>query len=189
MAKGKRIMKRLIIIIVVIVTIALFFSMSYNREFWCQQAWIGCMRNVVEYFWCPNDLFLSVFKEDIDISKKNYSKEFVFEIKYVGPYEIGLFIDKLAPDLTWEEFQLKLSLKIDFYINNKLTYSISTGSDYYFISRGRSEGFLALQRLKVPKNLGRGKKIKCHVTVLSEDKDFYDKFGPTKLGLLRRSEL
>ncbi|MEW6536337.1 MAG: hypothetical protein AB1454_12060 [Candidatus Auribacterota bacterium] len=182
-------MKRLIIIIVVIVTIALFFSMSYNREFWCQQAWIGCMRNVVEYFWCPNDLFFSVFKEDIDISKKNYSNEFVFEIKYVGPYDIGLFIDKSPSDLRWQRFKLKLSLKIDFYINNTLTYSIITGPDYDLLSRGRSEGFLALQRLKVPKNLDRGKKIKCHVTVLSEDKDFYDKFGSTKLGLLRGSEL
>jgi len=176
-------------ITVIFVITALFFSLSPFREFWCKQWWIGEMRNVIEYFCPPKDLFLPVFKEDIDISKRNYAKEFIFEIKYAGPYEIGIFTDKLASDLTWNKFKLKLILKADFYIKNKHIFSILTSSNYHFVSRGQFEGFLALEMLKVPKNLHRGKKIECHITVINEDKDFYDKFGSVKLGLLRYSEL
>jgi len=182
-------MKKSIFIIFVIMISGIIISLSPFREFWCKQWWIGDMRNVVEFFCPPEDLYFPVFKEEINISQKNYIKEFVFKIKYIGPYHIGIYIDKNYDELFGDKYKFNLVLKIAFFHNKKQIYSISTNSNYSLLSRGKIEGFAVLNSFRVPKRLPRGKEIMCRVTVFTEDKDFYNKFGPVKIGMERWTDL
>jgi len=139
----------------------------------------------------PKDLYDYLINEELDISKKGFTKKFEFKNKYVGRHGVGILLDKFTDDLYFvplsQRHNLKLKMEVNFYVQNSLILSHVVENKYSpFIGRKWS-GFYFFT-YDSPKDLPLDKLITCEVKVIEPDRTLNATYGPARFYINKMSD-
>jgi hypothetical protein len=139
----------------------------------------------------PKDFYDYLINEEIDVSKKGFTKRFEFKNKYVGRHVVGILLDNFTDDLYFvplsQRYNLKLIMEVNFYTQNALILSHLVENTYSpFIGRKWS-GF-SFFTYDCPKELPLDKIITCQVKVIEPDSKLNTAYGPARFYINKMSD-
>lgn len=144
-------------------------------------------RLLVQFLCPPKDLFDMVIDEKIDIASKGEIPPFMFKIKYIGPYNVGILLNKFNDNWCRNKRSLQLRLKLDFYSNDILLISKESTDKYEPFYGRRGNGFI-LFSFDSPAEIPIDTYITCKAMVLIADKELDAQCGPARLYAQKLSE-
>lgn len=181
-------MRHFIFIILIIFVIILLVSLLFLLRAPISRGKIfPSLRFFVQYFCPPRDLFDLIVNDEIDTSKRGMAPTTKFRLKYIGPYAVGLLLDRFPPNLYHNKYDLILRLKFDFYKGNIFLFSKETSNEYSPFIGLRGNGF-TLFHFNTPEDIPVDEDIICKVNVLQADEYLNHQYGPIKIYIQKRSE-
>lgn len=149
------------------------------------------MRLVVSAIAPPKDYYDYLVNEKLDISEKGLTKRFEFKNRYAGWHDVGVLLEKFTDDLYFvplsKRYNLKLKMKVNFYVQNSLILSRDVENTYDpFIGR-KGKGFIFIT-YDCPKDLPLDKLITCEVKVVEPDSTLSAVYGPARLYIRKMSD-
>ena len=114
--------------------------------------------------------------EPINLATQGISKEYTFKNKYVGRYDIGLYVDSPVPYC--KKYESNFELEITFLQDSNAIISKKLSKPkFIFYGWENGKGGMALLVYNVPDDLPLSYTFTCRVTVLKSDRHFEEKYG------------
>ena len=139
----------------------------------------------------PEDLFELVTQMEIDPATVGDNHETQLRIKYDGPYNFGIMMEKYEssiPDaFRTKQYALTTRLQIELLEGTNLLHSVKTTDDYSPFIGLRGNG-LMLGTFETPDDVPNKKNITCKVSVLSSDEVLPKQYGTVTFYIQKASE-
>jgi hypothetical protein len=135
----------------------------------------------------PKDLFDFVIKEEIDVVSTGVVSIATFEIKYGGPYAVGVLLEKYSANTLFLKDDFKLRIEYHIYSDETLCFSGKTTGDYTSFLGMRGNG-LWLAEFEVPEEVPLKKSLTCKVRIVAPDEYLNKKYGPVFFYVQKKSD-
>lgn len=121
---------------------------------------IGCENIITEIFVSKDKLFEPVVKYTLSEYQKGIQKDFEFEIKYAGNYEVGILVK--GDYMPWDKIAIGKKPRISVKLSKESGEILAKGNSDYLFNKGARGGSLFL--FKVPKDVPKNENINCKLT-------------------------
>lgn len=139
----------------------------------------------------PTDLYKPLINSEINISDKGKIYTYNYKHKYIGTYDIGIYLDNYSDKLQFvskdKRYKLKLKLEIKLFYKDKVYLTKVLEENYSPFSGASGSGF-SLMYYKCPLDLPVNQDITCEVKVIESDDVLSNNYGPVKFYIQKISD-